>query len=340
MRQAITRSPRIIALEDGDGPGTPGPGQALVDIASVGICGSDYELWTGSDPYSRFPIRQGHEFSARIRAFGEGDTRGLQVGQLVAVEPLLPDGSCIACRHGRPNCCRELRVFGAHVDGALTDQLVVPIANLYAVGDLDPDLAAFVEPISIGLQMVTRSRLLPGDQAVIFGAGPIGQAVQLVALDLGARVAAVDVVPGRLERAISLGAELAIDARESDVVDAIGTWTVGEGARVVFEATGVPAVLGQAIEVVAHAGTVVVAGTSNQAVEIPTMSIVRKELDLLGSRNNAGLYAEAVRMVQRHQETSRSLVTHTFPLEHIAEAMAFGSGNAESVNKVMIHVGR
>src|SRR4051812_5966527 len=116
MKQAVTTAVREVTISETEGPGQPGPGDVLVEIAAVGICGSDIAMWAGTDPYASFPIRQGHEFSARIATFGPDYFGDLRVGQLCAVEPLLPDGTCIACRRGHPNCCRNLRVFGAHLD--------------------------------------------------------------------------------------------------------------------------------------------------------------------------------------------------------------------------------
>jgi L-gulonate 5-dehydrogenase len=336
MKQAVTTAVREVTISETDEPAQPGPGDVLVEIAAVGICGSDIAMWAGTDPYASFPIRQGHEFSARIATFGPGYSGDLHVGQLCAIEPLLPDGTCIACRRGHPNCCRNLRVFGAHLDGALTERLIVPAANLYPADDLSPELAAFVEPVSIGLQMVTRSGLGRGDQAVIFGAGPIGQAVQVAASDLGARFLSVDVVPGRLERALANGAEVAIDARDGDVRARAADWTGGEGPAVVFEATGVGSVFRDAIDIVAPSGTVVVAGTSNDDVAIPSLALVKKEINLLGSRNNAGLYERAVDVVRRHEERCEALITQRYVLDDVQEAMAFADANAASANKMMI----
>jgi threonine dehydrogenase-like Zn-dependent dehydrogenase len=339
MKQAVTIAVRKVEISETAAPGEPGPGEALVDIGAVGICGSDIGMWVGTDPYATFPIRQGHEFSGRIAAFGPGYAGDLVVGALCAVEPLLPDHTCIACLRGHANCCRNLRVFGAHLDGALTERLIVPVTNLYGADDLTPELAAFVEPVSIGLQMVTRSGLAEGDQAVIFGAGPIGQAVQVAASDIGARVVSVDVVPGRLERAIANGAEAAIDARAGDLRARVADWTAGEGPVVVFEATGVSSVFGDAIDIVAHSGTVVVAGTSNDDVAIASMALVRKEINVLGSRNNAGLYARAVDIVRRHRDRCESLITQRFGLDEVQRAMEFGDANPALANKMMVLVG-
>lgn len=336
MRQAVTVAVRRVEMSEAPEPDAPAHGEALLDIAAVGICGSDIGMWAGTDPYATFPVRQGHEFSARVAAFGPGYEGPLAVGDLVAVEPLLPDRTCIACRRGHPNCCVRLRVIGAHVDGALTERLVVPTVNLHPAIDLTPELAAFVEPISIGLQMVARSGLQAGDQAVIFGAGPIGQAVQVAAADRGARLLSVDVVAGRLERALANGAEAALNSREVDVAAAIADWTGGEGPAVVFEATGVGSVFRAAVDVVAHSGTVVVAGTSNDDVSIASLALVKKEINLLGSRNNAGLYPQAVDIVRRHRGRCESLITQRWRLEELQAAMAFGEGNPALANKMMV----
>lgn len=338
MRQAITTGRRTIEVGATLDPPAPGAGEALLSVASVGICGSDVAMWDGTDPYTRFPVRQGHEFSARIVQLGDGYEGPLRTGDLVAVEPLLPDGTCIACRRGRPNCCVDLRVIGAHVDGAFADLLVAPVANLYPADGLTPDLAAFVEPVSIGLQMVTRSRITAGDQAVILGAGPIGQAIQLAAADRGARILAVDRVRGRLDRSLAQGAEMAVDARDDRTAEAVADWTNGDGPVVVFEATGVAAVFRQAIELVAHSGTVVVAGTPTDDVAIPALALVKKEVDLLGSRNNAGLYQAAVDLVRRYPDRCTSLMTHRFPLDELQAAMTMALEQPAIVNKVMVVV--
>ena len=133
LRQAITTASRTVALEQVDEPPRPRDQARLLLPGRVGRhlrLGHRDVGW--HRPVRRFPVRQGHEFSARIL---DVRTRAMtarwQAGQLVAVEPLLPDGTCIACRRGRPNCCVGLRVIGAHVDGALADRIVVPVANLY-----------------------------------------------------------------------------------------------------------------------------------------------------------------------------------------------------------------
>jgi L-gulonate 5-dehydrogenase len=338
MKEAVTLEPGRVEVRETDEPGPPRPGEALLEIAAVGLCGSDLELFRGTDPYSHFPTRQGHEYSARILELGPGYDGSLRVGDLVAVEPLLPCETCIACRRGHPNTCVNLRVTGGQIDGAFIERFVMPVGNLYEANDLTAAQAAFVEPVSIGTQMVTRSGVQAGEQAVVFGAGPIGQSVTLAARDRGARVLTVDRLEGRLAVARELGAERTVDASSEDVAAAVRDWTNGDGAVAVFEATGVPAVFRLALEVAAHTGTVVVAGTPTQEVSIPPFLIVYKELNVLGSRNNNGVFGQAVDIVRRNKPLVDRLITHVFPLERVQEAIEFAIANPQITEKVVIAV--
>jgi L-gulonate 5-dehydrogenase len=340
MREARTVSRRSIVV--GDAPDAPPPaaGEAQLRIAAVGVCGSDLHMYLGDDPYTTYPIRQGHEFSGTIEAFGPGYEGPLEVGQLVAVQPLLPCHACVACRRGRPNCCVRLRVYGAHLDGAFAERLTVPVSNLYDAADLTPEEAAFAEPVSIGLQMLHRAGLDAGDTALVLGAGPIGQSIILAGRERGARLIAADRLPGRLSLALLTGADDVIDVSQVALADAIRDLTDGEGPTAVLEATGVAAVMEQAIDVVAASGTVVIAGTPTESVSIPAMLLVGKELDIHGSRNNQGTYREAVDVVRRNPERVARLITHRWPLEALQDAMETAIANPGDTHKMMVMVGR
>jgi threonine dehydrogenase-like Zn-dependent dehydrogenase len=144
------------------------------------------------------------------------------------------------------------------------------------------------------------------------------------------------VVPGRLERAIANGAELVVNPLEEDAMARIHQWTGGEGPAVVFEATGVASVFRTAVDVVAHSGTVVVAGTSDEDVSIPSLTLVKKEVNLLGSRNNAGIYGSAVDIVRRYQERCESLITQRWSIDQVQDAMEFGSAHPAEANKMVV----
>lgn len=338
MKAAVTVRPRLMEIREAPEP-QPGPGEALVRVEAVGICGSDLHLYTGDHPYARFPQTQGHEFAGIVEGFGPGYDGLIGVGERVAVEPLLPCGACYPCRQGRPNCCTRMVTLGVHVPGALTERIAVPGKLLYRADDLDPELAAMVEPASIGVQAVARGVVTAEDRVVVFGAGPIGQAVLLAAADRGARVLMVDRIASRLDLARRLGAEVTLDATTADPAGAVAEWTSGDGAGVVVDATGVPSVIRSAVDLVASAGRVVVVGLSDQEVSIPVIAFTRKELTIVGSRNNNGVFGEAVALVRRNRERVRALITHRFPLDQAPRAIEFALDHPAQAEKVMIRVG-
>ena len=334
MKTLTTVAVRKVEFREAPEP-VPGPDDAVVAVEAVGICGSDIHFYTGKHPYSRFPNVQGHEFAGRVLELPSGYDGPITVGQRVAVEPLVVCGTCLPCRRGRSNLCVNMRTFGAHIDGGLQERIAVPAHLLHDVGDLTPALAALVEPVSIGLHAARRGGVEAGDTVVVLGAGPIGQAILLAALDAGARVMAVDLEQSRLDLALELGAERAIVAGE-DMAGATSDWTDAEGPLVVFEATGVPRVLEQAIDIVAPSGTVVVVGLSRDPVTIPMVEFTRKELKVVGSRNNAGVFDQASQLVQRRPDSAEKLISHRFPFAEGAQAFELALTDPAHTEKVVI----
>jgi L-gulonate 5-dehydrogenase len=340
VRRALTIAPGRLEIETGRPSPVAAPGEVVIAVESVGICGSDLHAWLGDHPYFEYPRVQGHEFGGRILSVGSpDDARSLQVGERVAVEPLVACGTCLPCRRGRGNCCVNLEVLGSHVDGALAEQIAVAAASCHRVRDLDPQLTALVEPMAIGLQAIARADLQAGDSVVIMGAGPIGLAILIGANDLGARALVVDRVPARLALARTLGADATVDVTTDDLAGSVRAWTAGDGPIAVFEATGVPSLLRSAVHLVAASGTIVVVGLSADDVSMPIIEFTRKELTVVGSRNNAGLFPAAVALVRRRRSELASLVSRTFAFEDAAAAMEFVLGDPTAVGKVLIEVG-
>ena len=338
MLIAVTTAPRTMEVRNTPVP-VPGIAEALIAVEAVGLCGSDFHLFDGTHPYAHFPQTQGHEFAGRVEGFGPGYDGPLSIGDRVAVEPLVACRDCFACRRGRYNCCARLQVMGAHLPGALAEYVTVRDDVIYGVGDLDPCLAAMVEPVSIGLQAVRRGAVTGADDVVVLGAGPIGLAVTLGSRDQGARVLVADRVPNRLAIARAFGADTVVDTSSEDLATRVHEWTGGDGAAVVVDATGVPGLIRTAFDLVAHSGTIVIVGISDQEVSIPVIEFTRKEVNVLGSRNNAGVFADSVDLVVRNQDTVRSLVSHTFTLAEIGTALPFAADHPGEVEKAVILVG-
>jgi len=338
MKAVVTTRPGTMEIQEVSRP-TAAEGQALIAVEAVGLCGSDFHLYDGTHPYAQFPQIQGHEIVGRIDALGAGHEGSLAPGDRVVIEPLIACGHCFACRRGRYNCCTTLQVMGAHVPGGLCEFLAVPAGRLYPVGDLPTRVAVVVEPLTIGLQCVARAGVASGETVVVMGAGPIGLAATLGAADRGARILVVDQVPSRLDLARRMGADAVADSRQDDIGAAISRFTTGDGAGVVIDATGAPALIREAVDGVAHSGTVVIVGISDHEVAIPVGLFSRKEINILGSRNNTGLFPEAVRLATAYRDRLAALVTHTYPLTDTPEAIEYAMHHPHKVEKAIIVAG-
>lgn len=348
MRAAVTRARRTVEVVSAERP-SPGPGEALVRVEHVTLCGTDLHIWE-DDYASELPIVQGHEFAGTVVELGDPlpvtGAPAIVVGARVAVSPMLYCGHCHACSVGRVNACAEMSVYGCYRDGALTDLVVVPVANLHLVPEgMAPHLAALAEPLSIAMQAVRRGRAQASEQVLVLGCGPIGLFATMYLTEQGAEVVAVDLDPARLALAKGFGASAALPVgreeafQDSAAAAALNRLTAGQGPVLVIEATGSPASLAAAVDVVAAAGRVVQVGISEQAATLPMRAIAVKEVDLLGSRNSLDLIGEALEVLARHGDVAASLVTHRYPLERVAEAFEAMRDPAQVVGKVLIDVG-
>jgi L-gulonate 5-dehydrogenase len=229
-------------------------------------------------------------------------------------------------------------VMGVHVPGGLAEVVSVPAERLHPTPGLPAEVAVLTEPVAIGLQAVHRAAVAADDRMVILGAGPIGLFAALAAQDRGARILVADRVPGRLGHAARLGVARTVDTGAEDLAAAVADFTAGDGAAAVVEATGAPALVRLAVDLVAHSGTVVVIGLSNEPVSIPMVEFTRKELNVIGSRNSTGLFAEAVDLVARHAAVLAPLVTQSFPLAETPHAIRYARAHPDEVVKVVIRV--
>ena len=329
-------------VRDVPDPDDPRAGEVLLSPEAVGLCGSDFHFFLGdlddvdAQPYPRI---QGHEAAGIIEAVGPECPPDLRVGGRVALWPVLPCGRCHPCHVGRPNVCVDLSLIGIHRDGALQDRICLPATQVFPVDDLDPALAALVEPVSIAVHAVARGRVASDERVVVFGAGPIGQALATAATDRGARVLLLDRVQSRVELGAVTGAEAVLLADGVDPGAAVRAWAGDDGPEVVFEATGAAGVTRSAIELVAHGGRVVVVGLSGHEESIRVGELAFRELDILGvSCCTADEFAEAIALVTRRRDALSGLLTHEFPLEEAPDAITYAMRHPAEVMKAVIRV--
>src|SRR6266568_2335612 len=178
-------------------PQSPSPGEALVRIHQVGVCGTDLHAFRGEQPFFTYPRILGHELGIEVLEVG-AEEQNLAVAMHCAVVPYFNCGTCSACRRGKPNCCLNLKVFGVHIDGGMREYAIIPAKYLHPAKTLSFDQLALVEPLSIGAHAVSRAQITPGEQVLVIGAGPIGLAVTQFALLMDANVTVIDISELRL----------------------------------------------------------------------------------------------------------------------------------------------
>jgi 2-desacetyl-2-hydroxyethyl bacteriochlorophyllide A dehydrogenase len=299
----------------------PGPGEVLVDVRHVGLCGSDLATFTGLNPLVSLPRIPGHELGVVILQAGRDVPAAFAAGRRAVVMPYTACGSCSSCRAGRVNACRHNRTLGVQQDGGLSERFVLPFDKLILNDTLLPRHLALVEPLSVGFHAVNRGRITATDTVVVLGCGMIGMGAVIGAVARGARVIAVD-FGDKTRIALTYGATHSIDPASQDVAAVVAELTGGDGADVVIEAVGLPATFTQAIDLVCYGGRVVYIGYSKAPVSYETRFFNLKELDILGSRNALRADFDAViAWMEARRSPPDDLITRVFPFVDAAEAL-------------------
>ena len=317
--------------------GSPSEGWALIDVAHVGICGTDYHIFEGKHPFLAYPRVMGHEVSGTVAEIN-GPT-AVSVGQDVIINPYLSCGTCVACRQGKPNCCVSIQVLGVHCDGAMTEQILVPVANLLPIGGLSLIEAATVEFLAIGAHAVRRSMGVPGSRALVIGAGPIGLGTALFARIAKQQVTIMDVSSERLAFAARQLCFLAIDASKGQVLENVAERTVGTGFDIVYDATGNSRSMQAAFAYVAHGGVMVMVSVVQDDITFSDPEFHKREMMLIGSRNATNAdFEHVVASIRAGKIPIDRLVTHRTTLRDSPRAIALWAHEKAGLIKAMIDV--
>ncbi len=253
------------------------PGWVPVDVRRVGICGTDYHIYTGNQPFLSYPRVAGHEVSGVVGPDYTGDA--FQPGELVLANPYLSCGACHACSAGKPNCCETISVIGVHRDGAMTQRIALPPGNLLRADGLTPDQAAMVEFLSIGRHAVARTHVVGGAPTLVLGAGPIGLASALFARIDGADVTVADVSETKLSIASDGFGFPTLNLGAIDTGDLTSRFTH------VFDATGNIKAMNAGLFHVAHGGTYTLVSVVKDTLAFPDPEFHKRETTLFASRN-------------------------------------------------------
>jgi threonine dehydrogenase-like Zn-dependent dehydrogenase len=277
--KALVMEPGGVEVADRPDP-VAAPDGAVVAVHSCGICGSDVHVVEAG--VRRHGQVLGHEFSGTVVEVGAG-VDDLRVGQVVAVNPLGGCGSCAVCRQDLPFLCAGMPNLGLTAPGGFAELVAVPRAQLFALPEgVEPELGAHAEPLAVALHAIASARAAPGDDALVFGVGPIGLRVILGLRACGAgRIVAVGRSAGRRAAAAAVGADVVLDSRETDVA----AWAAGAGLAFpqAFECSAAPDALAQCVSALAVGGTVVEVGLPSQPATVDTRAFVGRNLHLVGS---------------------------------------------------------
>jgi 2-desacetyl-2-hydroxyethyl bacteriochlorophyllide A dehydrogenase len=290
-----------------------GPDDVLIRIRRVGMCGTDYHIFRGTQPYLSYPRVFGHELAGEVV---EGDAAGrFTPGTIVCVMPYLFCGHCVACKRGKTNCCRNIAVLGVHRDGGLAEYLAIDARYVLDASGLSLDEAAMVEFLAIGRHAVARGDVRAGQRVLVVGAGPIGLAVALFSNRLGANVTIIDGNPTRTAFAVEhLGARQAFQPGD-DLSAELDRATDGDFFDAVFDATGNAAAMAAGFAYVAHGGAYVLVSIVGADITFDDPEFHKRETTLLGSRN-ATLedFAAVIQALRDGDVPTAALHTHSAPL--------------------------
>ncbi|PNU02232.1 zinc-binding alcohol dehydrogenase family protein [Novosphingobium guangzhouense] len=317
---------RISCVEPGqlmlDACAMPVPvhGEALVRIRRVGICGTDYHIVRGTQPYLTYPRVPGHELAGEIVAAGECSE--WRAGMPVCIMPYHSCDTCIACRQGKPNCCTAISVLGVHKDGGLAEYLAIDERYLIAADGLSLDEIAMVEFLAIGRHAVCRSGTVAGERVLIVGAGPIGMATAFFAARSGAEVTVLDGNADRVRLCVDRLGAYRGEVLNTDTADRLAALTDGDFFDCVFDATGNAGAIEAGFAYVAHGGRYVLVSIVTADIRFSDPEFHKREMSVIGSRNATHQdFADVIEVLRARAFPLDAVVSHKLPFADVPEAI-------------------
>jgi len=322
-------------------PPPPAPGEALVRVHRVGICGTDYSGYLGKMPFFSYPRIPGHELGVEVLAVGAGVSQ-VRAGDRCSVEPYMNCQQCPPCRRGSGNCCETLKVLGVMMDGGMCERFVLPARKLHPSSRLSLDQLALVETLAIGCHAVNRGAPQPDDHVLVIGAGPIGLSViEFVKLS-GAKCVVLDLNQQRLDFCRDrMGVQHTIFSKGDGAgLEALRDLTGGALAQVVIDATGSHQSMGHALNYCAFTGRLVYVGITQQEVAFPHAPIMhRRELTLLASRNALPPdFTRIIKLIEEGEIDTRPWITHHAAFDEMIDVFPTWLRPESSVIKAVMHV--
>lgn len=335
MKTVLINEPFQIDITDTQKP-VPNEGEALLKVRYCGICGADVASFTGNQPFTTYPRIPGHEFSAEIVSIPEND-RNLKVGDIVTANPYFNCGNCYSCERRHVNCCTDNQTMGVQRDGSFREYITMPIERIYDGKGLTAKELALVEPFTISYHALHRAPIHKGDKVLVVGAGPIGLFALIATKAQGAEVYVADLLDGRLEKAMHFGATGTINSGKKDIKEEAMKITAGNGFDVCVEACGQSVTFLSCIECAAFAANIILIGNGKKETTFLHSILLKKELNVFGSRNSLTSDFEAViDLMASGKVNVMDMVSRVYGVDDVKEAFDALVHNDGSLAKVLI----
>lgn len=315
---------------------SPEPGEVRLDVGYVGICGTDMHIYHGvMDKRVNPPQVIGHEMSGVVAATGEG-VEGFEIGDRVVVRPLDYCGECPACEAGCSHICHNLKFMGIDTPGAMQSSWTVKARTLHKLPEnVSLKLGALIEPLSVAVHDIERSRLKAGEKAVVLGGGPIGQLIALVAKSIGADVLVSEISEVRRTFADKIGVAT-VDPANEDIEARVKDWTDGKGADVVFEVSGVKPAVDAMTQIAAVRGRICMVAIHANAPEVNLFHFFWKELEMVGARvYEASDFDRAIELVSEGKIDIEPFISSVNTLPEVGAAFAGMDGNPAGMKALL-----
>ena len=322
-------------------PAAPGPGDALLRVHRIGICGTDISGYLGKMPFFSYPRIPGHELGVEVLAVGAGVTN-IKPGDRCSVEPYLNCGQCYTCRRGHTNCCESNKTLGVMCDGGMTERIILPARKLHPSANLNFEQLALVETLAIGCHAVNRGKPKADEHVLVIGAGPIG----LSAIEFAKLAAKKTIVMDMNEQRLAfvrekMGVPDTIMAKgDGSELKRLEELTNGQLADVVIDATGSNKSMAQALNYCAFKGRLVYVGITQAEISIPhAPALHRRELDILASRNALpGDFTRIIQLIEDGRIDTRPWITHHAAFEDMIEVFESWTKPETGVIKAMVEL--
>lgn len=329
MKAIEIKEPGKACLVDIEKPAL-NPGEVMVKLQYVGFCGSDLNTYRGGNAMVTFPRIPGHEIGATIVEIGNDVPAGtFSIGQTVTVNPYTNCGHCASCHRGRVNACENNETLGVQRNGAMQEFISLPWQKIIPCGNVSVRDAALIEPMSVGFHAVDRGRVTDTDIVMVIGCGMVGLGAVVRAVLRGATVIAADLDDEKLALAKKLGAAYTYNTATE--------WNNLPSPDVVIEAVGAVPTYQLAVNRVAFTGRVVCIGYSKNDVPLTTSLFVKKELDIMGSRNaNPSDFEAVINYLSKADAPVDTFISNIIEPADADKALKEWSANPGKVYRILV----